>query len=200
MTNDRLKYCKVCAHQKFDLEQGILCGLTQQKPSFTGTCEQFQESTKLKKELTSEMDGFEDAGELANKGKRFANYIIDLIGYYLFSLIFGVFLGILLMVFFPNALGIFLEENTLVELTLGLVVGVIFYTTLEAATGRTPGKIITGTKVVDREGNKPGFRTILLRSLCRFIPFDPVSFLGKKDYGWHDELSETRVVMIRKSN
>jgi len=199
MENKHLKYCKICTHQQFDPKQGIVCGLTQQKPGFTGTCEQFQESTKLKKELSRELDGFEKAGELADKGKRFANYIIDLICYYLFSLIFGLFLGIVLMLFFPNAIGIFFEENTLVELTLALVVGVIFYSTLEAATGRTLGKVITGTKVVDKDGNKPGFRTILLRSLCRFIPFDPVSFLRKKDYGWHDEISETRVVLATKN-
>jgi hypothetical protein len=32
------------------------------------------------------------------------------------------------------------------------------------------------------------------RSAARSIPFEPFSFLGGQPTGWHDRLSETRVV------
>jgi len=32
------------------------------------------------------------------------------------------------------------------------------------------------------------------RTLCRYIPFEPFSFLGNKPIGWHDSLSKTLVV------
>jgi hypothetical protein len=48
---------------------------------------------------------------------------------------------------------------------------------------------------VTLDGSKPGLRTILLRTLCRFIPFEPFSFFGER--GWHDGLSDTLVVSTR---
>jgi uncharacterized RDD family membrane protein YckC len=58
---------------------------------------------------------------------------------------------------------------------------------------RTVGKFITQTIVVDEHGEKPHHETILIRSLCRLIPFNPFSvlFLGR---GWHDSISKTYVV------
>ena len=36
--NERLEFCKKCANKKFDVKQGILCGLTGEKATFSGTC------------------------------------------------------------------------------------------------------------------------------------------------------------------
>ena len=49
------------------------------------------------------------------------------------------------------------------------------------------GKIITRTKVVICLGEKPHFFTIFVRTLCRIIPLDPLTFVAK-GYGWHDNL------------
>jgi hypothetical protein len=65
----------------------------------------------------------------------------------------------------------------------------IYYPFFERVLGATPAKYLTSTCVADEFGNKPGFGTIFLRTICRFIPFDAVSFLG--DRGWHDSLSNT---------
>ena len=48
--------------------------------------------------------------------------------------------------------------------------------------------------MVDINGEKPGTQEILIRSLCRLIPFDAFSFLGAPDKGWHDSISKTYVV------
>lgn len=37
----QLEFCKKCVNQKFDLHQGIICSLTNQKADFEGNCENF---------------------------------------------------------------------------------------------------------------------------------------------------------------
>jgi uncharacterized RDD family membrane protein YckC len=70
----------------------------------------------------------------------------------------------------------------------------VYYLGFEAALGETPGKLLTGTRVVTDSGGKPSFMQILSRTCTRFIPFEPLSFFGPEVYGWHDRLSRTRVV------
>jgi len=72
----------------------------------------------------------------------------------------------------------------------------VYYSSFEVLTGRTIAKFITGTKVIDENGKTPDFGTIMLRSLCRFIPFEPFSFLGNERIRWHNRLSKTRVVNV----
>lgn len=74
-----------------------------------------------------------------------------------------------------------------------------YYVFFESLTGRTPGKLLTGTRVVDEQGQKPSFGQILGRSLARMLPFEPLSFFGAENRGWHDSLSKTYVVKSRKS-
>jgi uncharacterized RDD family membrane protein YckC len=72
----------------------------------------------------------------------------------------------------------------------------IYYGLSESLTGRTLGKLATGTRVVNNKGITPSVNEILLRTLCRFVPFDALSFFG--DSGWHDDWSKTKVVSINK--
>jgi uncharacterized RDD family membrane protein YckC len=65
---------------------------------------------------------------------------------------------------------------------------------MEGLTGRTLGKLVTGTMVVDENGNKPEFSRIIGRTFCRLIPFDALSFLGEEHSGWHDTISKTKVI------
>ncbi len=70
----------------------------------------------------------------------------------------------------------------------------MYYIVFEYVYQVTPGKSLTKTIVIDHEGNKPSFWTIVLRTFCRFIPFDAFSYFGNASYGWHDQLSKTYVV------
>jgi uncharacterized RDD family membrane protein YckC len=73
------------------------------------------------------------------------------------------------------------------------------YAFFEGLFGWTIGKLITGTRVVRLDADvKPPFLNILGRSFARLIPFEPLSFFGTKPGGWHDHLSKTRTVHIRK--
>ena len=60
------------------------------------------------------------------------------------------------------------------------------------------GKFVTGTMVLMEDGSKPTFKDIFIRSLCRLIPFEAFSFLGAEGRGWHDSMSDTYVVDVKK--
>jgi len=71
----------------------------------------------------------------------------------------------------------------------------MYYTILEATTGKTIGKMITGTKVTNDDFSKPSLGSAFKRSLCRLIPFEPLSFFGSSSpSGWHDTITDTWVV------
>ena len=128
----------------------------------------------------------------ATAGLRFANHIIDLlVGQFGIAILLGVVLGVLVgekaAEFFDSGGG-----------TLVVLLCYIFYFIIcESLFGRTLGKLITGTKVVDARGNKPSIGKIVGRSFARMIPFDAFSYLGATTRGWHDSLSGTYVVKSR---
>lgn len=68
----------------------------------------------------------------------------------------------------------------------------IYYPFFEILLGATPAKLLTETRVITQDGNKAPAGTIVLRTLCRFIPFEPFSFFGAG--GWHDTITKTEVV------
>ena len=126
----------------------------------------------------------------ASEGKRFLNFIIDLISLYIFGYLIGSFFnGIGSGDGFQN----FITNDPYV---FNIVAGTIFYVFFETLWQRTPGKFLTGTKVVNKNGDAPAFGNILGRSLARYIPFEPFSFFGNNPTGWHDTLSGTFVVPV----
>ncbi len=124
----------------------------------------------------------------ADKGKRFINYIVDIIAYLAFTFCMGLFLGVFSMVS-----NIDLPENDLFYNILGIGCLIIYYFVIETLTkGRSIGKFITGTKVVMIDSSTPTTKDYFMRSLCRIIPFEPLTFLGEN--GWHDSITKTTVV------
>lgn len=188
---EQLQFCKVCNNQRFDMKQGIICGLTNTIADFEDTCINFDEDEVLKEKQEQIIVTNILLNKEASQGKRFANYFLDSV----FILIFAFAIGILLAIVFPSMLMILEEDNAIIDYVFGFILGMTYYTFFEMTTGRTIGKLITGTKVVDEEGNNAKPETILIRSLCRYIPFNPFSFLGDGK-GWHDTLSKTRVVEV----
>lgn len=83
-------------------------------------------------------------------------------------------------------------------LLIVLPVLLVYYSLWEGLTGRTPGKYLTGTRVYMQESSaKPRFVTGVLRTLCRFIPFEVFSFFSGRPAGWHDSLPDTLVADSR---
>jgi uncharacterized RDD family membrane protein YckC len=124
--------------------------------------------------------------ELASGTKRFINYFFDFIFIKITSI------SILLI---AGTLGILTSFQWFFKFLFMLNIGFLYYVVLESLYGQTLGKVATGTIVVTKDGKKPEFATILLRTICRFIPLEIFSFLGPSAIGWHDSLSKTRVIV-----
>lgn len=136
--------------------------------------------------------------EDASNTKRFLNYLIDRVA--LVGCFAGLFFigGLLENAGMVSGVIEFADQiSGITDLVLTAIGTVVYYTFFEAVFGRTLGKLITGTKVIDLEGKRPGVATLLGRSFARIVPFEPFSFFGNGG-GWHDRWSDTRVVDMRK--
>ena len=69
----------------------------------------------------------------------------------------------------------------------------IYYTVFEFIFGRTPGKWLSYSKVVDRQGKRASFGKIFLRSFTRLLLID-MFFIPFLDKTLHDYFSKTEVV------
>jgi len=92
----------------------------------------------------------------------------------------------------------FFEDTEPIGSVLGFAYIFLYFFLSEMAWQRTPAKFITGTKVITFEGTKPMPGSIALRTLARFVPFEAISFLDYRVYGWHDKWSRTFVVRSRR--
>lgn len=75
-----------------------------------------------------------------------------------------------------------------------LAVTFAYYTLFEYFMQRTPGKFLTKTHVETVHGGKPTMRDIFIRTLVRFVPFEPFSGFRSSGQCWHDAWSRTRVI------
>ena len=69
----------------------------------------------------------------------------------------------------------------------------IYYVFFEGIFKRSPGKWLSISKVVNKNGNKPNFLQIIIRSLVRVTIID-CFFIPFLDKPLHDYLSKTEVV------
>lgn len=78
---------------------------------------------------------------------------------------------------------------------VSIIVPPLYFFVCEWRWQRTAGKLATATKVVDYAGGKLSAGRAFLRTICRYIPFDALSFLfSSYPRGWHDKVSGTLVV------
>ncbi len=124
----------------------------------------------------------------ATLGQRFANVVIDYFGVMMFAAVIG-FLSAVVMG--PESL------DQIPDQLFGIVAMTAYYVLLEGLTGRTLGKLITRTRVIGEDGDRPTWARIVGRTLSRFVPFEMFSFLGGDGRGWHDRWSRTRVVRLQ---
>ena len=133
-----------------------------------------------------------DDQELATKGRRFANLIVDV-----FSYEAVIFVSAVVATLSSASLGASIVEHSYI---FGVAMMLAYYVGCEALFGRTLGKLITGTRVVSETGEPATFRQVVLRTLSRMVPFEPFSCLSDPPVGWHDRWSGTRVVRVGQGN
>lgn len=132
----------------------------------------------------------------ASIGQRFLNYLIDGLMQCVLLIVGTIFIFIISDLFgSKKAFNFFatLEHNTIGLYTVVFIVVSVYYNFFEIIFARTVGKFITQTIVVDENGEKPHYDHILIRTLCRFIPFYGLFVLINPARGIHDNLSKTYV-------
>jgi uncharacterized RDD family membrane protein YckC len=132
---------------------------------------------------------------LASTGKRFLNYLIDLIVFYAIMFLLGMLLATQIYEWRLET------DETTATLKLELIaifIMLLYYLLCEAfSKGRTIGKFVTGTKVVNEDGTDITINTALLRTLCRLVPFEPLSTFGGRP--WHDKWTRTYVIDVKQT-
>ncbi|AXG74086.1 RDD family protein [Flavobacterium arcticum] len=135
----------------------------------------------------------------ASWGKRLGNLLIDMIiRVVLVNLLDLIGLGLFYIFDYDSMIMWTTNLDPLQGFFLSILIVASYYIIIEVSTQRTIGKYITGTKVVCYDGTKPDARTIALRTVCRFIPFDAFSYFAANPRGWHDSLSKTYVVDVKE--
>lgn len=132
----------------------------------------------------------------ASMGKRFANYIIDVLVFYALMFMTGIVWGLVS----PETTTV-LEEGGIVINVIALLVYGLYMFVIEALSGgKSLGKLITGTRAVNEDGTNVTTKAALLRGLSRAVPFNAFSALGNPSYPWHDRWANTYVIDERESN
>jgi uncharacterized RDD family membrane protein YckC len=138
----------------------------------------------------------------ASRGKRFANYLIDLVGFYIIVFFWGVVMALVnpqsleALDYSDSDLGANLLDRLVTLVLFGVYIGFI-----EAIfKGKTLGKLITGTKAVhEADGRDISVGTAFLRGFSRMVPFEVFSALGDPSYPWHDRWTNTIVIDEKQS-
>ena len=119
---------------------------------------------------------------------RLANLLIDTVFAYL------LFVALVTADYYTGSGVLWRFSRDLSPFVVVLSLFAAYYFLAEAVFGRTVGKVITRTRVVDARGERAPVWRIAARTGARLIPFDALSFLVPGKRGWHDALSGTDVV------
>jgi len=122
-------------------------------------------------------------------GYRFLAFILD---YFISGIIIfpvSAFLWPYILVNYPN-------DFRLISLGYSFAFLFLYFFLFELIWKKTPGKAILKLKIKkNKDSNLTWFVRIFIRTLSRFIPLEPFSFLlFKNEYWLHDKLSKTIVV------
>lgn len=77
----QLDFCKKCVNKSFSSSEGIVCGLTDKKPTFSTTCPDFEKDVKEERKIAQrkaiqDAEAYDDAGNGGGSSWRTAFSII----------------------------------------------------------------------------------------------------------------------------
>ncbi len=128
---------------------------------------------------------------------RLVNLLIDTSIMAFAQAVIGGMLNIPRIEIFNNATQkIILPTNNelFINVIFSLSITILYYFPMEFSKNKSIGKLLTKTCVISADGTKPTAMQILIRCLCRSIPFNIISILFRKGISWHDSIANTRVI------
>jgi uncharacterized RDD family membrane protein YckC len=130
----------------------------------------------------------------ASTGKRFANYLIDLVIFYILIFFFGIIIA-LVSPSFLEGIGNDSPGNNLIEQLVFLVIYAVYMSIVEALfKGKSIGKLITKTRAVNLDGSRISTSTAFARGFSRAVPFCVFSAFGTPSNPWQDRWTNTMVI------
>ncbi|WP_180335805.1 RDD family protein [Labilibaculum filiforme] len=93
---------------------------------------------------------------------------------------------------------VFSDSGEYISVLILIAIYVIYYSFFEYQFGYTLGKLVTGTRVVQANGEKLRLKQALLRTLIRYIPVESFTYLINTS-GWHDKWVGTKVLKVEKT-
>lgn len=128
--------------------------------------------------------------EPATVGQRIANYLIDVVIFYIVIIVIMVPLILRLASSGGSA-----DAGGFIAISYLITFGIFFayYIFMEGGKGKTIGKMVTKTKVITTDGTPMTYGKAALRTVCRIVPFEFISVFLDTSM-WHDKWSNTRVV------
>lgn len=129
---------------------------------------------------------------VVGQGVRFGYFMIDVVFFYIMTFIIGLIIGIIVVA--TGNLELLRPGTAFIKFLdlMGYPIFFLYYAISEGLGGATLGKLICGYTVIDEQANKVSFGKAMLRTVCRYIPFEAFSCFAER--GWHDTLSKTYVV------
>lgn len=122
--------------------------------------------------------------KLVDSGRRFGAFVLD-------SLVVWVIQFLLVFLVLAAA-----GENLVILFIFqifSILILPFYYTIMEYKFQQTIGKMAMGYVVIDKYAQRPELSSIVIRSICRYVPFEAFSCLSDRG-GWHDRWSKTYVV------
>ncbi len=134
----------------------------------------------------------------ASGGKRLANYLIDVVVFYILILAAGVLLAIVSPSSVP---GVVSSSSGFLGNVMSLTLYALYMFLVEAIfKGKSLGKLITGSRAVNMDGSRISAGTAFVRAFSRTVPFCVFSALGTPCNPWQDRWTDTMVMDEKKSD
>lgn len=149
--------------------------------------------------VIDQIQPFENVYVRASAGKRFLNYLIDVIAFYI--VVFGTF--VLIAIKSPTSVDGLIDDNPgsdLIGRILALIGYALFMSIVEAVSnGKSLGKLITGTRAINLDGSNISATTAFGRGFSRAVPFCVFSAFGTPCDPWQDRWTDTMVIDQKQS-
>lgn len=149
-------------------------------------------------EISEDLLTIEQEPVRADTGKRLANYLIDLVSFYIVALVVGVLIALIS----PSVVANLGEDsgNAVVDRIISLGLYGLYMSIIEALfKGKSLGKLITGTRAVNMDGSRISVGTAFARGFSKAVPFCVFSALGTPCNPWQDRWTDTMVMDEKKS-
>jgi uncharacterized RDD family membrane protein YckC len=127
----------------------------------------------------------------AGTGKRFINYLVDIIVFFVVLMMIAVVLAFVA----PAALDSFEGFNWFTARIISLVLYAVYMSLVEIIfKGKSFGKFITRTRAVNLDGSQISAQTAFGRGFSRAVPFCILSAFGAPCNPWQDKWTNTMVI------